>query len=356
MLLRRKTDQFYAKLRAELKRFLPGERFFTVRSLVADFGVSYRVVMATIARLEQEGLLERRDRSGLYVKAASHECFVAYFYIDWPSGHPRRLAENFAAALQELGDYPVTILPYNYQQDLIPQLESCPADVIVAEWPSRSIRRDELVRLAQFPRTLIVCDHDLRDFSLHSFGSNRSSDALLALRSFHRNGHRRIGLLLAEPPVGRPRTIYEAFLDFAPLCDCEAIPIECHTETGNFSPEQAYQALNQHLEQFGLNFTALLIISGTAGAGVLRAFREYAIPVPQAVSIIAVGNSAETARFHPPLTTIDIDECKAARVKAAALLRYLRNPASGPIYTHIPGEIIWRNSVLNLNPKENDKA
>lgn len=64
MILQERSEQLYIKLSRELKRFSPGKRFHTIRHIERKFGVSYRVADVTLDRLEKEGLLERRDRSG----------------------------------------------------------------------------------------------------------------------------------------------------------------------------------------------------------------------------------------------------------------------------------------------------
>ena len=81
---------------------------------------------------------------------------------------------------------------------------------------------------------------------------------------------------------------------------------------------------------FGLNFTALFIISGGAASGVLRAFYEHEIKVPEQVSIIAFGNPEETRFLTPPIPTIADDENEMARRKAAAIDHYLRSPEKIP--------------------------
>ena len=123
---------------------------------------------------------------------------------------------------------------------------------------------------------------------------------------------------------------YQNFLDAVPFRGCNAVPIACHTEDGDYSAEKAYEAMTAHLERFGLNFTALFIISGGAASGVLRAFYEHEIKVPEQVNIIAFGNPEETRFLTPPIPTIADDENEMARRKAAAIDHYLRSPEKIP--------------------------
>ena len=349
MILQERSEQLYIKLSRELKRFSPGKRFHTIRHIERKFGVSYRVADVTLDRLEKEGLLERRDRSGLYVRSTAPCRSVAFFYIDWPGGHQRFIAEQFGRALLALGHYDFSALPYNYQSDLIPQLEACPADLLVVFWPPRPLSSQELVWLGQFSRPLVLCDLNLRDISHHCFFVNSGYVCTLALTRFRNNGHRRIGILLAEPPFGENWAIHHDFLTFAPLYDCVPVPIECRPESGNFSPELAYLAMMKHLDRFGLNFTGLFVISGHAAQGVQRALNEHGISVPGDLSVIAFGNPEFTAYFTPPLTTIADDENAMAVQKADAVHRYLQNPASGPIIVESRAIVYEHQSVCNLH-------
>lgn len=105
MLLQARTEEFYRKLVPELSRFSPGERFYSTRELVRRFKISYRVVAAVAERMEAEGLLVRRLRSGLYVHSATPSRSVAFFYVDWPNQHVRRQVQLLKAALKQLGNY-----------------------------------------------------------------------------------------------------------------------------------------------------------------------------------------------------------------------------------------------------------
>ncbi|MEJ7759391.1 MAG: GntR family transcriptional regulator [Gemmatimonadaceae bacterium] len=48
----------------------PGDRFASTRDIAEEFGVAPRTAMAAYRTLETEGLIERRERSGIYIAAA----------------------------------------------------------------------------------------------------------------------------------------------------------------------------------------------------------------------------------------------------------------------------------------------
>ena len=287
--------------------------------------------MAAVAeRMEAEGLLVRRLRSGLYVHSATPSRSVAFFYVDWPNQHVRRQVQLLKAALKQLGNYQFSALSYRYQDNLLTQIKSCTADLIVLACPSREFSDEELILLIRNKTNIVVSDRDLRGISLNCFYLNAAYAAQMALTLFRRHNHTRLGVLLAEPPSGGALMLYQNFLDAVPFRGCNAVPIACHTEDGDYSAEKAYEAMTAHLERFGLNFTALFIISGGAASGVLRAFYEHEIKVPEQVSIIAFGNPEETRFLTPPIPTIADDENEMARRKAAAIDHYLRSPEKIP--------------------------
>ena len=330
MLLQARTEEFYRKLVPELSRFSPGERFYSTRELVRRFKISYRVVAAVAERMEAEGLLVRRLRSGLYVHSATPSRSVAFFYVDWPNQHVRRQVQLLKAALKQLGNYQFSALSYRYQDNLLTQIKSCTADLIVLACPSREFSDEELILLIRNKTNIVVSDRDLRGISLNCFYLNAAYAAPMALTLYRRHNHPRLGVLLAEPPSGGALMLYQNFLDAVPFRGCNAVPIACHTEDGDYSAERAYEAMTAHLERFGLNFTALFIISGGAASGVLRAFYEHEIKVPEQVNIIAFGNPEETRFLTPPIPTIADDENEMARRKAAAIDHYLRSPEKIP--------------------------
>ena len=65
------VDQLRGKVMSGLALGLikSGDRLPGVRSLAAEFGVDPRVVLAAFAELEDKGIVERRNRSGVFVRA-----------------------------------------------------------------------------------------------------------------------------------------------------------------------------------------------------------------------------------------------------------------------------------------------
>ena len=351
MLLQTRSEEFYRKLVPELSRFSPGERFYSTRELVRRFKISYRVVAAVVERMEAEGMLVRRKRSGLYVHGVTPGRSIAFFYVDWPDQHVRRQVQLLETSLKQLGNYQFAGLAFRYQDNLLTQLKSCKADLIVLAWPPREFSDEELITLIRSRRNIVVSDRDLRAFPLNCFYLNATYAAHMALTQFRRHGHTRIGVLLAEPPSGGALMLYQDFLNVVPFFGCEAVVIACRTESGDYSAERAYEAMTGHLKQFGLNFTALFIISGGAASGVLRAFYEYEVQVPDQVNVIAFGNPEATRFLTPPIPTIADDEDEMARRKAAAIDHYIRSSEKSPFYVESKPVLYEHRMVFNQSEK-----
>jgi hypothetical protein len=67
-----RLDAVLQKLRSIAVRSGPGARLPSVRTLIRSLGVSQSVVVRALDRLETEGVLERRARSGLFVAPGYH--------------------------------------------------------------------------------------------------------------------------------------------------------------------------------------------------------------------------------------------------------------------------------------------
>ncbi|KJK11519.1 LacI family transcriptional regulator, partial [Terrabacter sp. 28] len=72
--------------------------------------------------------------------------------------------------------------------------------------------------------------------------------------------------------------------------------------TGDWTPESGYRAGLELAETPGVS--AVFVANDQMALGVLRAFHERGIAVPDQVSVVGFDDMAESAQFWPPLTTV----------------------------------------------------
>ncbi|EKN4689915.1 LacI family DNA-binding transcriptional regulator [Yersinia ruckeri] len=75
---------------------------------------------------------------------------------------------------------------------------------------------------------------------------------------------------------------------------------------GNWSADSGYLCVRSLLRD-NVDFTAILVASDQMALGVLRALHEHDIAIPSEVSVIGYDDTADSAYFHPPLTTVRQD-------------------------------------------------
>ena len=314
MLLQERCRELEIRLTEELNRFRPGDKFCTVRDLLARFGASRRVVDGTLERMMTAGLLERRTNCGYFVRSRQRKRHAVFFHVDWVSEEQRLLARFFKEEFALLNDrYEFGAVAYNYQADPVQLLKECPADFILICWPSRPITPSEIAEIAACRRQVLIVQRNLVEAGLHCSFRRYEYAATLAVSVLRRNGHRKLALLAAEPPIGGNRTMADCFPAIARAERCPVTIIPCDASAGNYSPDRAHEGLSRHLKEHGCDFTALFVISEYAAKGALSALAEAGLRVPEDVSVIAYGSQESSGTTRPLLSRIGTSLRQEAR-------------------------------------------
>lgn len=322
MLLQERARTLYTQLLHELNRFPTGGKFYGVRELVSRFQVSRRVVDLTLRQLAGDGLLEHRELCGFYVRSFRKRRHVVFYYNDWVNEELREIARDLKDEFDKLDcDYEFGSVPYDYRSDLVPQLESSPADVLIVCPPSRPITPQEIVFAAKSSKPVIFLGRNLVDASLHCTFRKYEFGMSLLVDYLKEKGHRKLAILSAEAPVGGNRIEAEAFVEYAAARKCGVVRIPCTAEVGNYTPAIAHDALFRHLELHGADFTALFVISEYAAQGALLALSEHGLRVPEEVSVVGSGSALCAGYMHPPLTTVGVNQQESMAALAREIHR-----------------------------------
>ncbi|WP_137994992.1 LacI family DNA-binding transcriptional regulator [Streptomyces vilmorinianum] len=92
---------------------------------------------------------------------------------------------------------------------------------------------------------------------------------------------------------------------------------------GDWTPESGYEA-GLRLAAEAAACTAVFVANDQMALGVLRAFHERGVRVPEDVSVVGFDDIAEASSFIPPLTTIRQDFAQVGELCVDAALRELR--------------------------------
>jgi DNA-binding LacI/PurR family transcriptional regulator len=113
----------------------------------------------------------------------------------------------------------------------------------------------------------------------------------------------------------------------------------------------AHQALND-----GLHFDAVLVGNDQMALGVLRALNEFNLTVPQQVSVIGFDDTADSAYFSPPLTTIKQDFLLIGERSVLMALSMAEKTNATFKQETIVTEVVERKSTQMYQQTGSDKA
>lgn len=170
-----------------------------------------------------------------------------------------------------------------------------------------------------------------------------------ALSHFLERGHKKIGFIGERFVLGdenqkklEPRTMYfESFLRPLGLYHPE-YHILAHT-----SVSSGYEATKAFLAQGTPLPTAFFLSSDSCANGVMRAFVEAGLKIPQDISLIAFNNTVLSEYTLVPLTAVGVSPKKMANMA----VKHLLDAVSGvgfPLKSVIPSQLFSRESVFPL--------
>ena len=113
--------------------------------------------------------------------------------------------------------------------------------------------------------------------------------------------------------------------------------------TGDWSARSGYEA--GVLLAKKRQVTAVFVANDHMALGVLRAFAEAGLRVPEDVSMVGFDDVPEAAFFSPPLTTVRQDFDELGRQSLELLLDRITHGTHGKGNTSVPADLIDRRSV-----------
>jgi DNA-binding LacI/PurR family transcriptional regulator len=220
-------------------------------------------------------------------------------------------------------------------RDALDQLEGQSVRAVAVVAPQARVF--DLLRSTPLRVPYVLLDPDRRDVP-HSISVDQFEGARLATRHLIGLGHRRI-LHLAGPQdwieaearmQGYLREIADSELSVRP-------PV-----LGDWTAEFGYRAGQELIARE--DFTAVFCSNDLMALGLLHAFAEARIDVPQDVSVVGFDDIPEAAHYSPPLTTVRQDFAEIGRRSVDLLLAELGE--GGKLHTDpIQPQLILRSST-----------
>ena len=309
---------------------MPEDSLFpSTRRIQEEYSVNRRVVFAALHRLEKESLIRIVPRGGVYSTGTLCRSRGALVHLCLPE-YPSKWLSAFIQGMEDFsrrrGGVHFQKRMYHYETNsIISALKAdCDAAAILA--PSRNITREEFRGLLDYSRPLLFISKNFESLPLSSIVMNDHMCGVYAAEYLLNRGHRRFGVLICEPCLNGVAMIADSFVHVVENAGASCVIIDSRMESGEFSPQMAFETLLPHLDRPKLEFTALFVINDTAAPGVLRACRETNWSIPEDLSLLCSGELPDDAEFPTPLTTVGISSTEMAAAVSETLLDMIENP------------------------------
>ncbi len=210
---------------------------------------------------------------------------------------------------------------------------------------------DHGMRVVLFDQRLPGLDCSHIDYDL-------SSGVRLAVQHLAESGHARIAL--ATLPVtrwNREQVLkgYQEALSMAGLRYRESRVLVSDQESSGLLPDgdfAAGQALGRRLAAEPLDFTAIVALNGSLACGLLAAFRQSGIAVPEQVSVISLEDVPGADLFSPALSALQLPAFSVGQMAATMLISKMGPDNPGLHSRDISPQLILRETTRRLEPPE----
>ncbi|MBS1372030.1 MAG: substrate-binding domain-containing protein [Lentisphaeria bacterium] len=308
-----KSELVYRRLKALARTLRPGERFPTVRQLMQSFEASQLVAKGAVDRLAAEGILEVTPGVGTYVSGANRPRRVLFWIPDWYS-FSREVATLLKAEFFRRGDT-VEIVSYDSGYDFLDLPPQCGAADLILIFPSHrppSERALAVLKEAELP--VIFVPATLADKEICCVGGDNYASGRMAAEFLIGQGNRSLGFFLADPRGVTSDEIEAGFADCCRRYGVSCRMLDCGTAFDESAPLAGYAFIREYLERREpVDFTGLFILNSDSAMGIMKAFREHGIRIPEELSVVGFGTPQEAALYTPSLTVVGNSRPEAAR-------------------------------------------
>ncbi len=345
----------YEELVTEAERMSPNSRFHSVRTLMRRYAVSQRTVEHVLNRMTSDQLIVKIPKDGLFVKGSRNKD-VKNLILLVPSWRGFAYSERIQALEKycaENGRYNFFCQHFNVTENIFSKLPIIHADVIVVCPAGGFISVQDIAFIAAAPVPVIVFGKEVGDLNISSVNGNGAEAGALAAATLVRNGHEKMAILLSEPDCEDQQDRMNGFCNFLRMIGKEAKIIDCDTKNGEFSDDKANEVLSRYLDNNGLDFTGLFVISDGSVPGAYNALKNKGYRIPDDVSVIGHDGLNAGKFYDPPLTTINTSPEKMVQGMMERIDTLFADSPLSFFHFHAVPELLWRDSVSDISLSNN---
>ncbi len=198
----------------------------------------------------------------------------------------------------------------------------------------------DFIRNAQKEIPFIAIDVDLGS-DLPSVLVDQGKGAILAIRHLTALGHRRIAFISGPTGWRAARLRKEGWMKALKRAGLSPGPIY----EGDWTPLSGYEAATDLIRSHRGEFSAVVVANDHMALGVLSAFSDHGIKVPEEVSVLGFDGLPETEFYNPPLSTIYQDFSALGEVGVEYLSELMNQPNAAPRRYIVKPVLVKRKST-----------
>ncbi len=291
-----KTDLLYLELRKKISRMNDREPFPTVRTLIAEFGVSQPTVEAALKILKQQGLLTAHVGRGTFVcKQQSDRKKILLFQPNWSGKSVGSMIEPFRQAAEKAG-LEFDAQQYDYSEKTVPlsQIKGNPDLILLDSISAECFSPENIAAITKFPIPSLISRSYVPVQGINCINNDNNAAGIFLANYLYRMGHRKIGILLNEPRSSMDcERLKKSFAFAATAMNCRVEYLDCEISYGE-RPDEKIRQFAAKIAEGEYDFTALFAISNYGGARMYEELCRLQVRIPEEISLLTNGDKPET--------------------------------------------------------------
>ena len=342
-------DTLTQSLRAghfEVGRRLPGDK-----ELAARFGVSYMTARKAVNELVEASLLERRIGDGTYVREGSQQRLstttLNLICTAYEGSTTKSFLQMAGVAAQKLGWRSHVIRTHSdHEIGALRAIQGGELCLILADAELFQGPLNRAICNAGSNTVVLGCRMD--HCGVPSVLGDDAKAVEIAFAHLQKLGHRHIAMLCNHPRGTNESVQIAAWKGLAPKPK-ENWLIEANTPRFQCASRYAYDAMMNWLQlPDSAEVSAIISISDEVTVGALCACREFGRPVPGALSLVNLNDTAVMEFSNPRVSCVDVDLQSHIACALETLRRALCGEAVSIVPQLIEPRLIERQSALIL--------
>ena len=339
------------QLVARLATLAPGDFFPTVAELKVEFNASQSTIIQALQGLYNKGFIRRpigRKRYVVTEQASRCEATLAVLRPIWPSPEFDALLN----ALQhecEQRHWTIALTAYTDWAHLDLNRLMSPHDGVIAIGPHFESNPALAAHIEARGYPFVSLVEPSTESGLSSVVADDLALGRMAVETLRELGHRRIAVLLNEPPclsVSQRLQGWRSAMEAAGETDLDRLVIDCSVVRGEDSIELGRGKFEAWLGNHPQEFTAIFATAWTGAVAALRALHDRQINVPAHCSLIAQGGLWPIGQYlAPALSTLDSNPAQWAKAGCDLLAEQLHSASTGKRVLTLKPEIHLRGTT-----------